>query len=464
MSICDFGMESKVNAQLLTIKVEKDHPLMLLAGFLPWAAMFQLILEDLKMTAKGQWFRGRKLKVRIHLGVYVLQQLYNLTDREVEYSVRDNAAFQLFCGKAFMDKWHAPDHTKIEKFRSRLTPDTQCQLANLIVQTAVQSGFAKADQLDIDSTIQEANLTYPTDSKMLKKLGLLTAKVANAIQRVVPQKLNGLVVDLKKIAKKAQACFFHKRYTSNEVKSKTLMSLLQSVQTPLKKVIASYESLASKERESLKWNEVRAAEQIFNHGKEYLKSVKHFIHSGESVPGKRLSFHLNEVECFSKGKPHKKYEFGRNVQLGRLAGNFVTVFKSTSVRMEDKKEFPSILNEHSEMFEGVQLESIATDKGYYSFSNVNEARNQKIAVIGIQEPCSVASKNKIKISKKDSQELYNRRSGIEPLIGQIKQGGQLGRSRMKSDKTTEASGYTAVMGFNMRQAIKVRQRECQEAA
>jgi len=284
-------MDCKVFGQIVTLKIEEKHPLILLASFLPWAAMFQMIFDDLKMTAKGQWFCGRKLKVRIHLGVYVLQQLYNLTNRQVEYSIRDNAAFQLFCGKTFMDKWHAPDHTKIERFRSRLQPETQRQLANLIAQTAVQVGFAKADQLDIDSTIQEANLTYPRDPKMLKKLGLLTAKVADALKRIAPERLKGLVVDLKNIAKKTQACFFHKRYTTNEVKSETLTKLLQAVQTPLKKVIASCESLTLKERESLKWNEAKATEKIVHHGKEYLKSVKHFIHTGESAPGKRLSFH-----------------------------------------------------------------------------------------------------------------------------------------------------------------------------
>ena len=58
------------------------------------------------------------------------------------------------------------------------------------------------------------------------------------------------------------------------------------------------------------------------------------------------------------------------------------------------------------------------------------------------------------LSKEREEGLLNRRSGIEPLIGHVKHGGQLGRSRMKSDKVIEASGYTAVLGFNMRQLIK----------
>lgn len=47
-----------------------------------------------------------------HSGVYVLQQMFNLTDRVTEQQVRDNAAFQLFCGYGLIKKWHAPDHTK----------------------------------------------------------------------------------------------------------------------------------------------------------------------------------------------------------------------------------------------------------------------------------------------------------------------------------------------------------------
>jgi len=63
--------------------------------------------------------------------------MFNLTDRVTEQQVRDNAAFQLFCSYGLIKKWHAPNHTKIEAFRSRLSPETQRRLANLITQQAV---------------------------------------------------------------------------------------------------------------------------------------------------------------------------------------------------------------------------------------------------------------------------------------------------------------------------------------
>ena len=45
---------------------------------------------------------GRKLFVRVHLAAYILQKVYDLTDRQVEYGLNDNAAYQLFSGKGII--------------------------------------------------------------------------------------------------------------------------------------------------------------------------------------------------------------------------------------------------------------------------------------------------------------------------------------------------------------------------
>jgi hypothetical protein len=462
MSICDFGMDCKVSAQELTIQIDKNHPLMLLASFLPWVEMFTLILSDLKITAKGQWWRGRKLKVRIHLGAYILQQLYNHTDRETEYAIRDNAACQLFCGRAFMDKWHAPDHTKIEDFRSRLTSETQRQLTNMIAVSASKSGLADPSEFDIDSTVQEANMTYPTDAKMLRKLGSIIAKVMDSLKRIAPRKYAELSINIKSIATKARACFFQKKYTPNEERTKNLQKLLSAVKLPLKKAIAACNALTPQQSKKLNWSEQRSKKQMVDQGEDYLQSVEHYINTGCAVEGKRLSFHLNEVECFSKGKAGKKYEFGRAFQLGRIGGNFMIVSECTSVRMDDKKSFAPMIQEHQALFGEHKIDSISTDKGYYTHANVKKSQAAQIQKIGIQEPSNI--KNKVhQISAIEREELNNRRAGIEPLIGHIKQGGQLGRSRMKSDETIKASGYASVLGFNLRQVIRVKFKQLDEA-
>jgi hypothetical protein len=163
---------------LITIEISKNHPLLLLAKSLPWIILNQLVVQDLKQTtAKGNWWMGRKLKVRLHLGAYLLQRLYNLTDRKLEYQIRDNAAYQVFCGKGIVDGWHIPDHTKIEEFRNRLSSETQRALANTLAQTAVKLGFADPREVDFDSTVQKANISYPSDVSLMTKLAGIGKKL-----------------------------------------------------------------------------------------------------------------------------------------------------------------------------------------------------------------------------------------------------------------------------------------------
>ena len=455
MSICDSGIGIKLFSQNITINVPQDHPLIILANQLPWESMYELICDDIKnSTLLKKLHFGRKLKSRIHLGVYLLQKMYDFTDRQTEQFIRDNAAYQIFCGYGVVDKWHCPDHTKIEKFRSRLSPVTQNQLANLMCKNAVDLGIANPCDIDIDSTVQEANMTYPTDAKMLRKLGSIAFKVVNGLTQYIPAfKPDDLFIDMKDIASKARSCFFLKKKASNEEKSKVLSALLDVVSEPVMNTINAVSHLAQEELVTLPWTIKRAIEQLMAHGESYLWSVGNFIATGSAEATKRLCFHLDEVACFNKKKEHKKYEFGRAFQLVRLAKNFLFVAKCTDVRMDDKKSLLPVVDEYEAYFGKETIHSIATDKGYYGINNVKRLIKKKITQVGVQIP--VNTKDKIApLSDEEAEILSNRRAGIEPLIGHTKQGGQLGKSRMKNDRSIESSGYAAVLGFNLRQTIR----------
>ena len=95
--------------------------------------------------------------------------------------IRDNVAYQLFCGYDIVDSFKVPDHSKIEEFRSRLLPETQRSLANLIVKEASGLGYANPKELDIDSTPQNANISYPSKAGMLLKIARLAKKFAKPL-------------------------------------------------------------------------------------------------------------------------------------------------------------------------------------------------------------------------------------------------------------------------------------------
>ena len=231
MSIDQIGMNDTVKKDIVSISISEKHPLIQLANSINWNEVEEAVLPDLQSsTEKSQWWRGRPLRLRIHLGVYFLQQLLNLTDRQTEYGIRDNAAYQLFCGKNIVQKWHCPDHTKIEEFRSRLSAETQCKIANLISVQAVKLGFAEPKHIDIDSTIQEANMAYPTDSTLLCKLGQICKKVSRYLNENMDVfKHKPMEVNIKRIKSFARKYWFLSKTTSAEEKNKIFEELYNCV-------------------------------------------------------------------------------------------------------------------------------------------------------------------------------------------------------------------------------------------
>lgn len=118
LSFCGIGAQFQGRV-LIKTTVSSTHPIIELMNGLGWKALANIVEYDLKnTTAKKKWHLGRKLKVRVHLGAYLLQQLLDLTDRTTERLIRDTPVYAVFCGQTFVKGWHVPDHTKIAEFRS----------------------------------------------------------------------------------------------------------------------------------------------------------------------------------------------------------------------------------------------------------------------------------------------------------------------------------------------------------
>jgi len=157
MSICQDGMDSKLKGGNVSVFIPSNQALILIANVLPWLQMTNLIMRDLKKTEKGFWWLGRRLQLRIHLAIFILQARFQMTDREIEEHLKYNAVYQIFCGKQIVTNWHVPDHSAIVKFRNRLSPETQRQILLIVVKTAESLGFAVA-----------SNFRCPTAINMIK--------------------------------------------------------------------------------------------------------------------------------------------------------------------------------------------------------------------------------------------------------------------------------------------------------
>jgi IS5 family transposase len=451
MTISVSGCDQTVQARTLSISIESSHPLIKLANVLSWKVLSEPVVKDLKSTtAKGFWNLGRTLLVRMHLAVFILQKIYNKTDREIAQDLQDNVAYRLFSGDGIVQKWHTPHFTKVEEFRNRLSPETQLYIANAIAKQAVDLGFADPRKVDIDSTVQEANITYPSDARLMVQLAERSMKAVSWLKEkfedLVPK---DFVFDMKKIKSKARSYFFLAKNVAKEARQKVFAELHKTIKKQVYAAQKISSKLSSEDLAKMPWNVRKSFDQVSTLGKRYLLDVAEFIRTNKMKVGKILSFHASKVACIVKGKAGKPYEFGRVFQIGRIAGNFVFTCHHTSIRMDDKSALTPMLEEHHRLFPNIEIIDLATDKGYFSKANEDAAeealRGEGNLHLGYQyeeTPDDI-----------DTQ-LKDHRAGLEAVIGHIKQGGQLGKSRMKSDKATLAAGYAALLGFNLRQMMR----------
>jgi len=395
-----------------------------------------------------------------HLGIYILQQLLNAKDRYIIQQIKDNAVYSIFCGQVFVKGFSIPKYSKVSEFRTRLSPETQCELANAVAKMAVKEGFANPAHVDIDSTVQKPEMQYPAAVNLLLKTAILGRKIQKILQDKVPELIKDLMpdIDLKEIKNIAKKHYFEKRSDLKKKKAPKLIvlsNLWKKVSEVTQPVIRFARMLTEPYLlESLSKTQQQDVISFIRKAPVFMTEIFDYCYENIPLRSKIFSYYRNEVDCFNKNKQSKGVEFGRQFQIGRIEGNFVFSIPNDSIRMPDAKSFKKLLSGHIELF-NTPIESIATDKGYYSKANEQLALDFGISQVGIQRKNSKLNNAPDNpITEEEQEELYNRRSGIEPIIGHLKHGWQMGRSRMKTDRTTESSGFAAMLGFNLRQMVR----------
>ncbi|MEK7484840.1 MAG: hypothetical protein AABZ60_10975, partial [Planctomycetota bacterium] len=280
---------------------------------------------------------------------------------------------------------------------------------------------------------------------LMKKLALKVAKVVQFLKKKGQKGFQSLDVDIKAICKKAQEYFFLSNKKDINTKRKIFKEYLQLVKAKLRKPIGKISEL---DAITVPWNILNDIQTIKGKGWRYLLDVGHFVRTQTMKKGKILSLNLTAVACISKGKLDKKYEFGRQVQVGRIGGNYLLPL-STQVKMEDKKSLVPMVENHIQNFGQGCLLEVGTDKGFYSKKNIKTVSAMEINTDGVQRPAPTKAKPPIEIT----QPLRDRRAGIEPLLGHLKSFG-LKKSKMKSDSATHGSVYSCALGFNTHQLLR----------
>jgi IS5 family transposase len=148
--------------QDLLEQLNPKAPLLLLSKKISWE-MFEKEFAPLYVDF------GRPAKpIRLMVGLLLLKQLENLSDERVVEVWVQNPYYQAFCGMEHF-QWQFPcDPSELVYFRKRIGESG----VEKIFQASVllHGGQALEREVVIDTTVQEKNITFPTDTKLRVKV------------------------------------------------------------------------------------------------------------------------------------------------------------------------------------------------------------------------------------------------------------------------------------------------------
>lgn len=415
----------------LETMLDPCHPLYKLANMIDWAcferAFSPLFCQD----------NGRPSKpIRLMVGLLMLKHLRNVSDEQVVAQFPENAYHQYFCGLVSFSTQAPCASSELVHFRHRIGERgvelilKESVRINVAIEEEKREGMGngrkggrgrKSDNAQtafIDSTVQEKNVTFPTDSKLLNKIIGYCRKISGQENVKVRQSYVREIKRLKRTQRFRGKAHSGKKVAAADRRMRTIAGRLV--------------------RELLR--ELPAGSKYRGLPGLCLK----FINGGRLDGHKIYSLHEPNVLCICKSKEHKKYEFGNKVSIVRLWNGIIV--GALAFRNEyDGHTIDKAMEQVSRIYGG-KIRTLACDRGYKGRQACGDTG---IAIPGTPKTSDTAYR------KAKKHRLFSKRAGIEPVIGHCKSDHRLGRNFYKGLFGDSINVMLSAAAFNLKRAMRL---------
>jgi IS5 family transposase len=404
----------------LCAQLNQKNELLVLGRMIPWG---DLEIEFADLYQSNSSVGGQPPKpIRLMIGILLLQHLHNLSDEQVVRGWVENPYWQHFCGYDFL-QWNFPiNPSSLTRFRNRLGSTRLEKILSLTVAVAVKSEAVKVKDLKkviVDTTVMPKNIEFPTDSKLYNKARERLVKLAAKNGIELRQNYNLIA---KTLLRKISGYLHAKQMKRARKAIKHLKTIVGRVVRDVERKIGSSANLA----------------EIFT---PILNQSRQLLLQERTSKNKIYSLHEPDVACISKGKAHKRYEFGCKVSITTTHKQGLVISSQALPKNPYDGHTLKPALESAEKITGVEIESAFVDRGYKGHGVESDPlRNHtKIFISGQRRGLTKSLKKQLK-----------RRSAIEPMIGHMKQEGRLGLCRLKGIVGDQINALLTGVGHNLR--------------
>ena len=242
---------------------------------------------------------------RLMVGLQYLKHVYGLSDEAVVSGWVENPYWQYFCGEVYFQHEAPIDPSSLTRFRRRIGESGCERILQVTVAAGVQSSAVKPrdfKRVTVDTTVQEKAVSYPTDSKLLNRSRVRLVRLCHK---------QGVVLRQSYARKGPRALQQANRY-GHAKQYRRLRREVKRLRTYLGRVVRDIER---------KTADNPARQAVFA---DELALAKRLLGQQKQDKNKLYSLHAPEVECISKGKVAKRYEFGVKASIATTnKSNFV---------------------------------------------------------------------------------------------------------------------------------------------
>lgn len=396
--------------------IDVRHELVKLAALIDWEFFEQ------EWAGFFPSHRGRPAtSPRLIAGLMYLQHAFNLSDEAVIARWVENPYYQHFTGETFFQHHPPIDPSSISRWRKRIGEEGVEWLLTKTIEAARRSGAVTDKSLkrvSVDTTVMEKNIAHPTDARLYERARKQLVALAAEAGLTLRQNYNRLAPRLvRQVGRYAHARQFKRMRKA----LKKLKGYTGRVLRDIRRQLDDMPAGALRERVL-----------------DMLVLVGGLLQQGPKSAGKIYALHEPHVDCISKGKARRRYEFGTKVSIATTIDEGVVVgTRSFPGNPYDGHTLGAAL-EQVAILTGETPELAVVDRGYRGHG----VTTTRVLISGMRRGLTPALVRSLR-----------RRSAIEPEIGHMKTDGRLARCPLKGLIGDALFAVLCACGHNIRKIL-----------